>query len=155
MSYIHILINYIIYVLSTSIQAFNIYHLLVETLRGKRFSNNIYLSNIFFKASSFFVEPLKLRQRRILSPSHEGPKCIVFPSQQEGVIEINEKSLIFEPGAPACARGAPSTTHPLPHFRKGALSPAENAAAKKRGPSGTHGSLCLFEHGRPHKASRR
>ena len=62
--------------------------------------------------------------------------------------------MIFEPGAPACTRGAPSTTHPLPHFLKGALSPAENATAKKRGPSGTHGSLCLFEHGRPHKIIR-
>ena len=47
MSYIHILVNYIIYVLSTSIQSFNIYHLLVDTLRGKRLINNIYLANIF------------------------------------------------------------------------------------------------------------
>ena len=53
MSYIHILVNYIIYVLSTSIQSFNIYHLLVDTLRGKRFINNIYLSNNFSRRSHF------------------------------------------------------------------------------------------------------
>ena len=38
---------------------------------------------------------------------------------------------------------------------EGARSPAENAAAKKGGPSGTHGSLCLFDHGRPRKFIRR
>ena len=53
MSYIHILINYIIYVLSTSIQSFNIYHLLVDTLRGKRLINNIYLLNNFSRRSRF------------------------------------------------------------------------------------------------------
>ena len=76
MSYRHILVNYIRYVLSTSIQSFNTYHLLVDTLRGKRFINNIYLLN------NFSLRQLKPRQHRFLSPLHEGPKCIVFPSQQ-------------------------------------------------------------------------
>ena len=53
MSYIHILVNYIIYALSTSIQSFNTYHLLVDTLRGKRFINNIYLLNNFSRRSHF------------------------------------------------------------------------------------------------------
>ena len=38
---------------------------------------------------------------------------------------------------------------------EGAHSPAGGAAAKKEPPSGTHGSLCLFEHGRPRKSIRR
>ena len=53
MSYRHILVNYIRYVLSTSIQSFNTYHLLVDTLRGKRFINNIYLLNNFSRRSHF------------------------------------------------------------------------------------------------------
>ena len=52
------------------------------------------------------------------------------------------------------ARSTFENAYPSTLF-KGALSPAENAAAKKRGPSGTHGSLCLFEHGRPRKFIRR
>ena len=53
MSYRHILVNYIRYVLSTSIQSFNTYHLLVDTLRGKRFINNIHLLNNFPRRSHF------------------------------------------------------------------------------------------------------
>ena len=52
--------------------------------------------------------------------------------------------MLFEPGAPACTRGAPSTTHPLPHFLKGALSPAENAARPKKGdPPGRMGAYAF------------
>ena len=38
---------------------------------------------------------------------------------------------------------------------EGDHSPTRIAAAKKEPPSGTHGSLCLFEHGRPRKSIRR
>ena len=51
--------------------------------------------------------------------------------------------MLFEPGGPACTRGAPSTTHPLPHFLKGALSPAENAAAEKGDPPGRMGAYAF------------
>ena len=51
--------------------------------------------------------------------------------------------MLFEPGAPACTRGAPSTTYPLPLFLKGALSPAENAAAEKGDPPGRMGAYAF------------
>ena len=79
MSYIHILVNYRMLILSTSIQSWNIYHLPVDTLKGKRFSNNIYLSNIFSRRSHFSLSHSNLDSAESWAHRTKAPNASCSP----------------------------------------------------------------------------
>ena len=62
--------------------------------------------------------------------------------------------MLFEPGAPACARGAPSETHTFQWFRRAPARP-RRTPRRKKGPSGTHERVGVIEHGRPRNSTVR
>ena len=107
--------------------------------------------DLFTCEFTFFKKPKARRQRRP-SPSREDPQCIVFPSHHRGVCEISEKSMIFEPPAPARRRGAPSETHTFQWFRRAPTPPRGAPRRKKSHPPGRTGAYAfssMADHANP------